>query len=178
MANPDLFFILLFNIIALERLKMNETKLKVLSHRLHAAKDEFLNGWQRSIDESEIKYSDIIEKDVLDYGSKIYDHTIEKLKDAELHRKRITKIGRDIGFEKAQKGDHLEAVLDVFILFRINFWKMIKKYSADLNLTGEEFFDIEAKVDLYIDHILESIAFAYITTKEQAVVDLIEKIIK
>ncbi|KKR33538.1 MAG: hypothetical protein UT66_C0037G0003 [candidate division CPR2 bacterium GW2011_GWC1_39_9] len=177
-GKPGLVFWAHFQYTDFRKVKMNETKIKVLTHRLHASKDEFLNCWQQSIDESGIKYPDIIEKDVLEYGSKIYSHTISKLKDAEPHRARITKIGKEIGFEKARKGDHLEAVLDVFILFRINFWKMLRKYSADLSLTHEEFFDIEVKVDLYIDHILESIAFAYVTTKEQAVVDLIEKIIK
>jgi len=158
-------------------MEQNE-KLKLVAKRLKETKEQFFTRWQESTFESKLKYPNIINRDILEYGSKIFDRTVANLATSErLHKQRIVQIGKEIGFEKALAGGNLEAVLDLYILFKYHLWQHLRNISNDIDLSGDDVFEMEKRINLYIDHIIESIAFSYVSTKERAIVDLIEKLI-
>ncbi|HBG82011.1 TPA: hypothetical protein DDW69_04215 [candidate division CPR2 bacterium] len=152
--------------------------LKTLASKLEETKEDFFLYWKDSVKESKLNYPDI-EEDITEYGSRIFEATLVNLRtEARLHEQRIVEIGTEIGFKRAPEGKNLETVLDVFVLFRDRLWRHLRVLAKNVELTADEVFEIEKRVDLYIDHVLLSIAFAFISTKEQAVIDLIEKTIK
>lgn len=152
-------------------------KVQTVAKKLESTKADFFKLWKQGITDSKLKYPDL-NVDFVDYGSKIFDEIITNIKTDRHHGVRIIKLGTDIGLQKALDGRNLEIVLDLYILFRSRLWKHIRNISADLELTTDDFFELEKRVDLYIDHIIESIAFSFVATKEQAVIDLIAKTLK
>lgn len=152
-----------------------------LSEFLKKSKKDYFLSWQEAVEKSSLNFNHLSDdgKLLTKTLSKIYDDIVLSLEkeESKLHSQRIVEVGKEIGFVNSKVGTDLEVVLDIVILFKNHLWRHMRKHQKELTLTTDEFFEIEKRINLYLDHILGSIAFAYIATKEQAVIEWVEKMI-
>jgi hypothetical protein len=152
-----------------------------LSNFLKHNKEDFFLNFNMAAEKSSLNFKQLGDEGQLlsKTLSRIYDDIVINLKNDEykLHSQRLVEIGKEIGFSNSRAGSDPETVIDIVILFKNHLWRFLHQNHGNLNLTVKDFFEVEKRINLYLDHIVESIAFAYIATKEQAVIDWVEKMI-
>lgn len=151
-----------------------------ISTYLRKGEDELLEKWVVATKKSGISYPQIISEDILIHGSAVYRQLAGILGRPSYAlgvRKRINPIGRQIGRQRAMAGVSLEAVMELFVLFRQELWVSIAGFALKNSLGLDQVFELRRRVDLYLDQFIASIAYSYTHTKEEAMVGLIEKLL-
>ena len=149
-----------------------------LTPMLVSRQEEFLERWVKAAHAADIQYSGIISEDILTEGPKVYTQLAGILGRPSYSlspRKRINPIGRAIGERRAMSGVAIEAVLEVFIIFRHELWEILGELLEDKG--DASILEVRRRVDLYLDQLIASVAYAYTATKEKAMVGLIEKLL-
>lgn len=152
--------------------------MKSIASHLEAAEEAFFDHWVAQVNARGIQYPGIISEDILQDGSAVYRSLtgIIARPGYDLSpRKRINPIGKRIGERRAMTGVALEAVLELFILFRQELWSQLQELAS--GLSSKELLELRRRIDLYLDQLIASIAYAYTSTKEKAMVGLIEKLL-
>jgi hypothetical protein len=151
-----------------------------ISTYLRKGEDELLEKWVVATKGSGISYPQIISEDILVHGAAVYRQLIGILGRPSYSlgtKKRINPIGRQIGRKRAMAGVSLEAVMELFVLFRHELWEAIADFAKANEIAQDQLLEIRRRIDLYLDQFIASIAYSYTRTKEEAMVGLIEKLL-
>jgi hypothetical protein len=152
--------------------------MKRISDQLAVRREEFFDRWVAQVNAADIQYPGIISDDILQEGSLVYSQLVGVLQRPSYQlavRKRINPIGKRLGERRAMTGVPLEATLELFILFRHELWQLLAEEAGAASAT--ELLELRRRIDLYLDQLIASIAYAYTSTKEKAMVGLIEKLL-
>jgi hypothetical protein len=151
-----------------------------ISTYLRKGEDELLEKWVVATKQSGISYPQIISEDILIHGAAVYKQLVGILGRPSYQlgtRKRINPTGRQIGRKRAMAGVSLEAVMELFVLFRHELWDAIGEFVRKNTIAQDELLEYRRRIDLYLDQFIASIAYSYTRTKEEAMVGLIEKLL-
>jgi hypothetical protein len=147
---------------------------------LQQEQETILERWVVATKAAQISYPQIISEDILHQGAKLVDQLSRILGRSDYQlgpRKRLNPIGNVIGRQRAMDGVSLEAVVELFVLFRHELWVSLTEYFTEHQATPREILEVRRRVDLYLDQFIASIAYSYTRTKEEAMVGLIEKLL-
>jgi hypothetical protein len=153
---------------------------ETISTYLHSRHETILERWVVSTKSAQISYPQIISEDILHKGAKLIDQLSRILGRSSYQlsaRKRLNPIGNSIGRQRAMDGVSLEAVMELFVLFRHELWQVLTEYFTEHDSSPKEILEVRRRVDLYLDQFIASIAYSYTRTKEEAMVGLIEKLL-